>query len=102
MYLCPYHKYANLSVLVITIGSEQPLPLSRYSSILNSKGEQEVLMSKNALTHTFKRLRAPSRCRECDNFVYFNGYECETVYLDIKNRHMYVQTHLHTEMLTIY
>lgn len=44
-----------------------------------SHTSEEPLMSKNALTHTFKRLRAPSRCRECDNYVYFNGYECEIV-----------------------
>lgn len=44
-----------------------------------SHAPEEPLMSKNALTHTLKRLRAPSRCRECDNYVYFNGYECEIV-----------------------
>lgn len=88
------HTCATLYLLVTIIGSEQPLPLSRYSSILNSKGEQEVLMSKNALTHTFKRLHAPSRCRECDNFVYFNGYECEMVKHVLEYAYVHVQTHL--------
>ncbi|XP_077981086.1 rho GTPase-activating protein 45-like isoform X2 [Glandiceps talaboti] len=33
--------------------------------------------SKAALTHVFRKLRAPSKCRECDSYVYFNGAECE-------------------------
>ena len=36
-------------------------------------------MSKNAITHTLKKLRGPARCRECDTYVYFHGYECEVV-----------------------
>lgn len=36
-------------------------------------------MSRNAIAHTFKKLRGPSRCRECDTYVYFHGYECDTV-----------------------
>ena len=41
----------------------------------------EPMMSKNAVTHTFKKLRGPARCRECDNYVYFHGHECEVVRL---------------------
>ncbi|KAG0716117.1 Rho GTPase-activating protein 29 [Chionoecetes opilio] len=33
-------------------------------------------MSKAAISHTFKKLITPSRCRECDSYVYFHGYEC--------------------------
>ncbi|XP_070562883.1 rho GTPase-activating protein 29-like isoform X2 [Ptychodera flava] len=33
--------------------------------------------SKAAQTHVFRKLRAPSKCRECDSYVYFNGAECE-------------------------
>ncbi|XP_035220982.1 rho GTPase-activating protein 45-like isoform X2 [Stegodyphus dumicola] len=33
-------------------------------------------MSKAAETHTFRRLKTPSRCRECDSYVYFHGFEC--------------------------
>lgn len=33
-------------------------------------------MSRAANSHDFKKLNKPSRCRECDSFVYFNGYEC--------------------------
>ncbi|XP_019853956.1 PREDICTED: rho GTPase-activating protein 29-like [Amphimedon queenslandica] len=37
----------------------------------------DVVLSKVARTHTFKRLRTPSRCRGCDTYVYFHGFECE-------------------------
>ncbi|XP_037086813.1 rho GTPase-activating protein 29-like [Pollicipes pollicipes] len=33
-------------------------------------------MSKAAVTHHFRKLIAPSRCRECDSYVYFQGLEC--------------------------
>ncbi|KAG8195828.1 hypothetical protein JTE90_008525 [Oedothorax gibbosus] len=33
-------------------------------------------MSKAAETHSFRRLKTPSRCRECDSYVYFHGFEC--------------------------
>ncbi|KAK7944341.1 hypothetical protein WMY93_000069 [Mugilogobius chulae] len=34
-------------------------------------------MSKAALTHKLRKLRAPSKCRECDSLVVFHGAECE-------------------------
>ncbi|XP_069955191.1 rho GTPase-activating protein 45 isoform X4 [Cherax quadricarinatus] len=34
------------------------------------------VMSKAAVSHTFRKLKTPSRCRECDSYVYFHGYEC--------------------------
>ncbi|TWW73720.1 Rho GTPase-activating protein 29 [Takifugu flavidus] len=33
-------------------------------------------MSKAALTHKLRKLRAPSKCRECDSLVVFQGAEC--------------------------
>lgn len=36
-------------------------------------------MSKAAVTHTFRKLKTPSRCRECDSYVYFQGAECVEV-----------------------
>ncbi|XP_066995467.1 rho GTPase-activating protein 45 isoform X2 [Anabrus simplex] len=33
-------------------------------------------MSKAAETHSFRKLKTPSRCRECDSYVYFHGAEC--------------------------
>jgi hypothetical protein len=38
-------------------------------------------MSKAAVTHTFRKLKTPSRCRECDSYVYFQGAEC----IEVKN-----------------
>ena len=72
------HVYVCCFFSLNSVDSEQPRSLTQDTHMSPEKGE-EVQMSKNALTHTFKGLRTPSRCRECDNFVYFNGYECETV-----------------------
>lgn len=36
-------------------------------------------MSKAALTHKLRKLRAPSKCRECDSLVVFHGAECGEV-----------------------
>lgn len=40
-------------------------------------------MSKAAQTHKLRKLRAPSKCRECDSLVVFHGAECEEVLLFI-------------------
>lgn len=32
--------------------------------------------SKAAETHSFRKLRTPSKCRRCENYVYFQGVEC--------------------------
>ncbi|GIY92572.1 rho GTPase-activating protein 45, partial [Caerostris extrusa] len=37
---------------------------------------RRACMSKAANTHSFRRLKTPSRCRECDSYVYFHGLEC--------------------------
>lgn len=37
-------------------------------------------MSKAALTHKLRKLRAPSKCRECDSLVVFHGAECGEVW----------------------
>uniref|UniRef100_A0A9J7ZS19 Rho GTPase-activating protein 29 n=2 Tax=Cyprinus carpio TaxID=7962 RepID=A0A9J7ZS19_CYPCA len=34
-------------------------------------------MSKAAQTHKLRKLRAPSKCRECESLVVFHGAECE-------------------------
>ncbi|XP_065576671.1 rho GTPase-activating protein 45-like [Artemia franciscana] len=38
--------------------------------------ERHSSMSKAACSHTFKKLKTPARCRECDSYVYFQGAEC--------------------------
>uniref|UniRef100_A0A6I8RVR1 Rho GTPase-activating protein 29 n=1 Tax=Xenopus tropicalis TaxID=8364 RepID=A0A6I8RVR1_XENTR len=48
------------------------------SEIANSPGPfRNTNMSKAAQTHKLRKLRAPSKCRECDSLVVFHGAECE-------------------------
>ncbi|NWI93827.1 HMHA1 protein, partial [Pitta sordida] len=42
---------------------------------------RNVGLSKAAQTHRLRKLRAPSKCRECNSYVYFQGAECEHCYL---------------------
>ncbi|XP_045139333.1 rho GTPase-activating protein 45-like isoform X4 [Portunus trituberculatus] len=68
-----------------------PLPPPRRPHTVSSGDELETdpdtdphytypslrqVMSKAAISHSFKKLLTPSRCRECDSYVYFHGYEC--------------------------
>uniref|UniRef100_A0A673V6B8 Rho GTPase-activating protein 29 n=1 Tax=Suricata suricatta TaxID=37032 RepID=A0A673V6B8_SURSU len=44
----------------------------------NSLGTfKKTLMSKAALTHKFRKLRSPTKCRDCEGIVVFHGVECE-------------------------
>ncbi|XP_021500682.1 rho GTPase-activating protein 29 isoform X1 [Meriones unguiculatus] len=44
----------------------------------NSLGAfKKTMMSKAALTHKFRKLRSPTKCRDCDGIVMFPGVECE-------------------------
>ncbi|XP_060762571.1 rho GTPase-activating protein 29-like isoform X2 [Neoarius graeffei] len=48
------------------------------TEMANSPGPfRNAQMSKAALTHKLRKLRAPSKCRECDSLVVFHGAECE-------------------------
>ncbi|NXI39488.1 RHG29 protein, partial [Galbula dea] len=48
------------------------------SETANSPGPfRNTSMSKAAQTHKLRKLRAPSKCRECDSLVVFHGAECE-------------------------
>ncbi|XP_040262604.1 rho GTPase-activating protein 29 isoform X2 [Bufo bufo] len=48
------------------------------SEIANSPGPfRNTIMSKASQTHKLRKLRAPSKCRECDSLVVFHGAECE-------------------------
>ncbi|TSP09096.1 Rho GTPase-activating protein 45 [Bagarius yarrelli] len=42
---------------------------------------RNVGLSKAAKTHHLRKLRTPSKCRECDSYVYFQGAECEECFL---------------------
>ncbi|KAG7272133.1 hypothetical protein CRUP_021993 [Coryphaenoides rupestris] len=43
-------------------------------------------LSKAAQTHRLRKLRTPSKCRECDSYVYFQGAECEECFLSCHKR----------------
>ncbi|KAL8178297.1 UNVERIFIED_CONTAM: hypothetical protein K2H54_039666 [Gekko kuhli] len=48
------------------------------TEIASSPGPfRNTLLSKAAQTHKLRKLRAPSKCRECDSLVVFHGAECE-------------------------
>ncbi|KAJ6658429.1 hypothetical protein lerEdw1_020133 [Lerista edwardsae] len=48
------------------------------TEIASSPGPfRNTLQSKAAQTHKLRKLRAPSKCRECDSLVVFHGAECE-------------------------
>ncbi|XP_017351114.2 rho GTPase-activating protein 45 isoform X1 [Ictalurus punctatus] len=42
---------------------------------------RNVGLSRAAKTHRLRKLRTPSKCRECDSYVYFQGAECEECFL---------------------
>ncbi|MGH0155398.1 UNVERIFIED_CONTAM: hypothetical protein FKN15_059162 [Acipenser sinensis] len=42
---------------------------------------RNIGLSKAAQTHRLRKLRTPSKCRECDSYVYFQGAECEECFL---------------------
>ncbi|XP_015246818.1 PREDICTED: minor histocompatibility protein HA-1 isoform X2 [Cyprinodon variegatus] len=47
---------------------------------------RNIGLSKAAQTHKLKKLRTPSKCRECDSYVYFQGAECEECFLACHKR----------------
>ncbi|XP_053247656.1 rho GTPase-activating protein 29 isoform X1 [Podarcis raffonei] len=48
------------------------------SEMTSSPGPfRNTILSKAAQTHKLRKLRAPSKCRECDSLVVFHGAECE-------------------------
>ncbi|XP_009869333.1 PREDICTED: minor histocompatibility protein HA-1, partial [Apaloderma vittatum] len=57
--------------------------LQRLSSngTMSKKWQHRGGLSKAAQPHRLRKLRAPSKCRECNSYVYFQGAECEECYL---------------------
>lgn len=49
---------------------EVPLPTGPF---------RNVGLSRAARTHKLRKLRTPSKCRECNSYVYFQGAECDEV-----------------------
>uniref|UniRef100_A0AAY4CQ73 Rho GTPase-activating protein 29 n=1 Tax=Denticeps clupeoides TaxID=299321 RepID=A0AAY4CQ73_9TELE len=60
---------------------EPPSPLylgEMMTEMASSPGPfRNAQMSRAAHTHKLRKLRAPSKCRECDSLVVFHGAECE-------------------------
>ncbi|KAM9242640.1 rho GTPase-activating protein 29 isoform 1-T1 [Dugong dugon] len=54
---------------------EPPSPSEAGPSSLGTF--KKTLMSKAALTHKFHKLRSPTKCRDCESIVVFQGVECE-------------------------
>ena len=74
------------------------ITMSPYQSPTPSVTD-DVVLSKVARTHTFKRLRTPSRCRGCDTYVYFHGFECDIV--SDAHVHFISPLHVHTFLINI-
>ncbi|XP_004635769.1 rho GTPase-activating protein 29 isoform X1 [Octodon degus] len=54
---------------------EPPSPSEAGPSSLGTC--KKTLMSKAAVTHKFRKLRSPTKCRDCEGIVVFQGVECE-------------------------
>uniref|UniRef100_A0A665T584 Rho GTPase activating protein 45b n=1 Tax=Echeneis naucrates TaxID=173247 RepID=A0A665T584_ECHNA len=54
--------------------------------VVSTRPFRNIGLSKAAQTHRLRKLRAPSKCRECDSYVYFQGAECEECFLACHKR----------------
>lgn len=82
MVLKHQHKYSIPGVDIRMTVTEKFSPglNDLTSETANSPGPfRNANMSKAAQTHKLRKLRAPSKCRECDSLVVFHGAECEEV-----------------------
>lgn len=75
--LCPTSKETDVSLCSLSVGingitPEMTAPTGPF---------RNVGLSRAAQTHRLRKLRAPSKCRECNSYVYFQGAECEEVML---------------------
>ena len=63
----PKNSYTN------TMTSSTPAAPNNQSINASSSSARRQLMSRAAVTHKFRKLKTPSKCRECDSYVYFQG-----------------------------
>ncbi|XP_036622487.1 rho GTPase-activating protein 29-like [Trichosurus vulpecula] len=57
--------------------SSPEIASSEHLAEMSSPGPfRNVIKSKAALSHRFRKLRTPSKCKECDTLVIFPGAEC--------------------------
>ncbi|CAL1592836.1 unnamed protein product [Knipowitschia caucasica] len=54
--------------------------------VVSTRPFRNIGLSKAAQTHRLRKLRTPSKCRECDSYVYFQGAECEECVLACHKR----------------
>uniref|UniRef100_A0A8D0D5P8 Rho GTPase activating protein 45 n=1 Tax=Sander lucioperca TaxID=283035 RepID=A0A8D0D5P8_SANLU len=54
--------------------------------VVSTRPFRNIGLSKAAQTHRLRKLRTPSKCRECDSYVYFQGAECEECFLACHKR----------------
>ncbi|XP_077882941.1 rho GTPase-activating protein 29-like isoform X6 [Ictidomys tridecemlineatus] len=65
---------------------EPPSPLESEPSSLGAF--KKPLMSKAAVTHKFRKLKSPSKCRYCEGIVVFQGVKCKECLLVCHNKCM--------------
>ncbi|NXW61974.1 HMHA1 protein, partial [Eurystomus gularis] len=88
------HKFQQLSSNGTMSSSEQPeekdVTTTPFEQSINGIAPEmtaptgpfrNIGLSKAAQTHRLRKLRTPSKCRECNSYVYFQGAECEECYL---------------------
>ncbi|CAN9500581.1 unnamed protein product [Ophioblennius macclurei] len=56
------------------------------ADVVSARPFRNIGLSKAALTHRLRKLRAPAKCRGCDSYVYFQGAECEECFLACHKR----------------
>lgn len=62
--------------------------MHKDSSVTTTSGRSpasvigSAIQSKASQTHAFRKLKTPSRCKECDSYLYFQGLECHEVNID--------------------
>ncbi|KAM6939451.1 rho GTPase-activating protein 45 isoform 2-T2 [Lycodopsis pacificus] len=54
--------------------------------VVSTRPFRNIGLSKASQTHRLRKLRTPSKCRECDSYVYFQGAECEECFLACHKR----------------
>ncbi|XP_046405589.1 rho GTPase-activating protein 45-like [Ischnura elegans] len=61
---------------LISVSSGDELENDQDTDFIAFEPTLRQQMSKAAVTHNFRKLKTPSRCRECDTYVYFQGADC--------------------------
>ena len=64
--------HAAVSEVNLSAATSQP-SASIPTGVSSVSSNRRQLMSKAAVTHKFRKLKTPSKCRECDSYVYFQG-----------------------------